>query len=228
MISITLTDLNEERQRLYNVYPVQKLLDIARGQEDVDDESTYLHSGDAVALRGEKDNHWLSCWGSGSDCKARGCPGKDRPFQKDDSSQYTVDCRGELFWIYAEKRRRGESIRHNDRVALLYSHMNGKRWWVSNHGETMSSPGSSFYNGGPNVNWCCDNEYFRITTNGQPSATGIRDRQVIQLKNKKSPCYLKTDGKCSDSYTSDVHFQLFRRYSPFSVASHNYQTQNTL
>ena len=223
------TDLNEERRRLYDIYPVQNLLDIAKGRTDAIDEDVYLHSGDRVALRGDQDNKWFSCWGSGSNCEARSCPGTDQPFK----------CRGEVFWIYAEKRRRGERIRHGDRVALKYSYMRGGMWWVSVHYsgldsgvvKTKTSPGSSFQNGGPDVNWCCHDEYFIITNNDQPYMN-IRDRQVVQLRNIHRPCYLQLymisvrynilySLRCIRNTGPGIQFQLFRRDSPFCVASHN-------
>ena len=223
------TDLNEERRRLYDIYPVQNLLDIAEGRKDAIDEDVYLHSGDRVALRGDQDNKWFSCWGSGSNCEVRSCPGRDQPFK----------CRGEVFWIYAEKRRRGERIRHGDRVALKY----GGMWWVSVHYsgvfsrgdvKTKTSPRFSFQFGGPDVNWCCHDEYFIITNNDQPYMN-IRDRQVVQLRNIHRPCYLQVftialfiessdELRCIRNTGPDIQFQLFRRDSPFSVASHNYQT----
>ena len=232
---VPLTDLFEAREKLFHIYPVQKLLDIAKGGTDVIDEQVYIHSGDAVALRGPHDL-WFSCWVSGSACEARTCPGRDRPFQENPHSQYNVACRGEIFHIYAEHRRHGDRIRHDDKVALYYSSMDNNDWYVSCHYthyntglngvKTTPSPGNSFRNGDPDTDWCCHDEYYSITNNGLPGRD-IKDRQTIQLYNEHRPCYLKPLGsrvECYDGYRSDASFQLFRKNSPFSVASHDYQT----
>ena len=37
-------------------------------------------------------NYWVSCWGSGSYCKLRGCPGSNGPFYQDPNDYWS--CRG--------------------------------------------------------------------------------------------------------------------------------------
>ena len=232
------TDTLLTRRDLFDIYPVQNLLDIARNRTDAVDERSYLlHSGDQVSLRGHEDGVWFSCWGSGSLCEARGCPGRDRPFINNDRRSY-VDCRGEVFYIYAENRRRGERIQSGDTVALMYSYMNDNYYYVSCHDpgfwslfnrdavKTMTSPGSTYRDGNPNISWRYTGENFKITTYNT-ATTYIEDRQVIQLENEARGRYLHFRNgvlsrliRCSDYTGLDSRFQIFKRFSPFA---HQYQ-----
>lgn len=108
-----------------------------------------IRSGDSVAFY-YGSRHWLSCWGSGSRCKTRSCPGWSW-----DSSD-TSDCRGEIFWIYAPERHtrcssdvtvgcRGKPIQKGDNVFIIYSVNKGRGYWLSeDDGEirTRTCPGT--------------------------------------------------------------------------------------
>ncbi|KAK3888046.1 hypothetical protein Pcinc_007836 [Petrolisthes cinctipes] len=90
-----------------------------------------IRFGDQIAIRYGYDitndrGNWLSCWGRGSDCTTRSCPGFG--FTEDD------DCRGEMFWIYSYKRRGacggnsdthhtciGEPLYPGDKVYIQYT-----------------------------------------------------------------------------------------------------------
>ena len=97
--------------------------------------------GDEVAIRygnkhGDK-GWWLSCWGRGSFCRTRTCPGK--MFTDNEKSR----CRGEIFQIFSTSRRgscssdvsvgcRGKPIYPGDTVFLRYT-VDNKRggYWLS-------------------------------------------------------------------------------------------------
>ncbi|KAK4307738.1 hypothetical protein Pmani_020528 [Petrolisthes manimaculis] len=67
-----------------------------------------IRFGDKIAIRYGYDaavdrGNWLSCWGRGSDCTTRTCPGHS----------FTADkkhCQGEMFWIYSYERRGGYTL----------------------------------------------------------------------------------------------------------------------
>lgn len=123
-----------------------------------------IRHGDIVALRygndvGDK-GWWLSCWGRGSSCRARPCPGY--MFQDDEQ----VNCRGEIFQIFSMKRRgvcssnvsipcRGDLIHEMDTVFLRYTvdELYGGYWLsagkINEDVLTRSCPGSH-----PNDNKC--------------------------------------------------------------------------
>ena len=101
--------------------------------------------------------------------------------------------------------------------------------------KTKTSPGSSFQYGGPDVNWCCHDEYFIITNNDQPYMD-IRDRKVVQLRNEHRSCsvrmfvehvrvshpniyyeIIREYLRCKNILDSDSNFQLFIENSPFNV-----------
>ncbi|XP_022782738.1 SE-cephalotoxin-like [Stylophora pistillata] len=106
--------------------------------------------GDSIALYYGA-GHWLSCWGSGSVCPTRNCPGYGRWDSRD-----TKKCRGERFWIYSPERQgrcstntkvgcRGKPIHKGDNVFIQYSIQRGRRgYWLSQDNKdirTRTCPG---------------------------------------------------------------------------------------
>ena len=235
---ILLTDTLPTRQQLFDIYPVQNLLDIARNRTDAVDERSYmLHSGDQVSLRGHEDDVWFSYLVPETYCVSRGCPGRDRPFISQSDTLDDLDCGGEVFYIYAENRAHGDRIQSGDTIALMSSSITDKYYYVSCHDpgfwslfnrdavQTVTSPRSTYGDRNPNIPWR-SGENFRITTYNTATMY-IEDRQVIQFKNEARRRYLNFGTfnliRCSDYTGKNSRFQIFRRFSPFAVASHQYQ-----
>ena len=152
-----------------------------------------FRSGGAISLKlawnhvFNRRNHWLSCWGSGSPCAARTCPGEDNPMEWGSQYEYRWRCRGEVFWIHAIDNSDG-MIRTCSRVGIYYSYMKGKHWWLSTSNDialhltdTKTCPGSSassMRNGG------CGREAWRIYVLGQPCGVPVKDRDLVRLINE--------------------------------------------
>ena len=82
----------------------------------------YIKDWDWIRLKfvndyARTDNHyWVSCWGSGSTCKPRTCPGKL-------GSTKANACRGELFQIVNDKK---EVIQNCQTIAIRYSYWSNR------------------------------------------------------------------------------------------------------
>lgn len=82
----------------------------------INNDNVNIRNNEAVSLKFIPpgrfyDNRWLSCWGSGSRCTLRTCPGTDNPFDTGSQYQYHYRCRGEVFWIFGDGRS-GSYIRN--------------------------------------------------------------------------------------------------------------------
>ena len=102
-----------------------------------------VRSGDRIAIQygwndETKRGNWLSCWGSGSVCPTRPCPGLT--WDPADNEK----CRGEYFWIYSPERMgsspsdtriktgyRGKPLQKGDNVFIQYSINDNTPWWLS-------------------------------------------------------------------------------------------------
>ncbi len=146
-----------------------------------------VRSGDRIMLRkgpnyyGRRSDDWLSCWGSGSVCIGRSCPG---------SFGRTQGCRGEQFWIYAIGKDDGTYVQNCDKVGIQYSLNDGRGYWLSHHyGNrelglrnevwTLTCPGQHFT---ADEIYYCSSEVWQIYDKTKKCGETLGEQDLVDLK----------------------------------------------
>lgn len=208
---------NRAVESVLREYPMQKWKNLA----GLSDNSKNIRNDDIVSLKlTHSKESWISCWGSGSKCRYRNCPGIDNPFVAGSQYKHYYKCRGEVFWIFGDLRGGKDYIRNCDKVAFRYSWWSNRNagYWISTNENfwsgrfynTRTCPGRSFFNS--HFSGRCFNEVFTLNVKGRRCGDILQDRDAITLKDL-SGRYLGGYRSLSPTKSSHRVLRIYKLYS---------------